>query len=282
MIDSLRAHQGEIVGTLFVAVVIAAAWLEVFWPRRETESPRAPRWIANLSLGIGNIILFALMPLGIFAASLMAEQRDWGLLHLAILPSWATLPSWLAVALGVLAIDMIAYVMHRLMHRVPPLWALHHVHHSDPDIDFTTTVRHHPFEALASAVIMFGAVLAFGISPESVVIHQVASVALDFAEHSNWQIPRTLDAAIRLVFVTPDMHMVHHSSLKRETDSNYGTVLSLWDRVFGTYVAAPAGGMTGMTIGLEYARAPADQRLDRVLLAPFVKPAGSIGATATE
>lgn len=265
MIDSLRAHHGEIVGTLFVAVVIAAAWLEVFWPRRETESPRAPRWIANLSLGTGNIVIFALVPLSAFAAALIAEQHDWGVLRLA------NLPAWLAIPLGVLTIDLLGYGMHRLMHGMPILWSLHHVHHSDIDIDFTTTVRHHPLEALASAVIMSGAVLALGISPESVVIHQAASVVLDFAEHSNWQIPQRLDAAIRLVFVTPDMHVVHHSSLKRETDSNYGTVLSLWDRLFGTYVAAPTAGLAGMTFGLEYRRARTDQRLDRVLLSPFAR-----------
>jgi sterol desaturase/sphingolipid hydroxylase (fatty acid hydroxylase superfamily) len=265
MIDSLHAYHGQIFGTLFTAAVIIAAWLEVFWPRRAIAAPRAPRWLANLSLGAGNVVLFALMPLGLFATALIAEQSDRGLLHLV------ELPSWLAIALGMLAIDLFAYVMHRLMHRVPFLWALHHVHHSDLDIDFTTTLRHHPFEALASALIMSGAVLAFGISPESVVIHQIVGIALDFAEHSNLQIPQKLDAVIRRVFVTPDMHVVHHSSLKRETDSNYGTVLSLWDRAFGTYVAAPAAGLTRMTFGLDCRRTPTDHRLDRVLLSPFIR-----------
>lgn len=265
MIDSLRAHHGDLFGTLFVAVVVMAAWLEVFWPRRATETPRATRWIANLSLGAGNIILFALIPLGTFAAALIAEARGWGLLH------WATMPSWLAIALGVLVLDLSGYVMHRLMHKVPALWALHHVHHSDLDIDFTTAVRHHPLEALVSTLFIGAAVLAFGVSPESVLIRQIAGIVLDFAGHSNLQIPAKLDAAIRLVFVTPDMHLVHHSSLRRETDSNYSTALSLWDRLFGTYVAAPAAGPTGMTIGLDYRRESLDQRLDRVLLSPFIR-----------
>jgi len=266
MIDNLRAYHGEILGTLFAATVVAAAWLEVFWPRRTADAPRAPRWIANLSLGAGNVILFALVvPLGAFAAALIAEQHDWGVLRLT------AMPDWLAILLGVLAIDLFAYMSHRLMHGVPVLWSLHHVHHSDIDIDFTTTVRHHPFEALAAAVMIFGAVLALGISPESVVIHQIAATVLDFVEHSNLQIPQRLDAAVRLVFVTPDMHVVHHSSLRQETDSNYGTVLSLWDRLFGTYVTAPAAGVTGMTIGLDDRRAAADQRIDQVLLSPFIR-----------
>lgn len=265
MIDSLRAHHGEIIGTLFAAIIIAAAWLEVFWPRRVSDAPRTPRWIANLSLGAGNIALFALLPLGLFATALIAEREAWGLLHAV------AMPSWLAIALGVLAIDLFSYVMHRVMHMVPVFWALHHVHHSDLDIDFTTSVRHHPFEAVVSAVIMAGAVLAFGISPESVVIHQIFSVVFDFVGHSNLQIAPKVDAAIRLIFVTPDVHVVHHSSLRRETDSNYGTVLSLWDRLFGTYVATPAAGVAGMTIGLDERRASLDQRLDRVLLSPFVR-----------
>lgn len=265
MIDSLRAHHGEIAGTLFAAAILVAAWLEVFWPRRAIEAPRTRRWIANLALGAGNIALFALLPLGLFATALIAEQHDWGFLHLV------ALPSWLAIALGVLAIDLFAYVMHRLMHTVPFLWALHHVHHSDLEIDFTTTVRHHPLEALAAAVMLSGAAMAFGISPESVVVHQIVAMVLDFAEHSNLQIAHRLDGAIRLVLVTPDMHVVHHSALKRETDSNYGTVLSLWDRLFGTYVPAPIAGLTGMTLGLDYRRGSTDSRLDRVLLSPFIR-----------
>ncbi len=265
MIDSLRAHHGEIVGAFFAAVIIVAAWLEVFWPRRTSDSSRSPRWIANLALGAGNFALFALLPLGLYAIALLAEERGWGLLH------WVTMPSWLAIALGVLAIDVSAYAMHRLMHKVPALWALHHVHHSDLDIDFTTTVRHHPLEALVSAMIIIGAVLAFGVSPESVVIHQIVGIALDFIGHSNLQLPAKLDGAIRLVFVTPDMHLVHHSSLRRETDSNYSNVLPLWDRLFGTYVAAPSAGVAGMTIGLDYRRASLDQRLDQVLLSPFIR-----------
>lgn len=266
MLDSLRDHHREIVATLFAATVVAAAWLEVFLPRRTPNGPRAPRWIANLSLGGFNAILFALVvPLGAFAAALIAERHGWGLLHLA------SLPAWLAIPLGVLAIDLFAYVSHRLLHTVPALWSLHQVHHSDIDIDFTTTVRHHPLEAVVAVVLIFGAVLAFGVSPESVVIQQIAATVLDFTNHSNLRIPRRLDGWIRSVFVTPDMHVVHHSSLQRETDSNYGTVLSLWDRWLGTYVAAPAAGVAGMTIGLDYRRESADQRLDRILLSPFIR-----------
>ena len=88
MIDSLRAHHEEIVGVIFAVVIIAAAWLEVFWPRRISDISRKPRWIANLALGAGNFALFALLPLGLYAAALMVEEQGWGLLHLLSMPWW--------------------------------------------------------------------------------------------------------------------------------------------------------------------------------------------------
>lgn len=267
MLDALRDNHGELLAALFAMTVVAAAWLEAFFPRRPVGVPRLRRWISNLSIGAFNTAIFTLaVPIGAFAAAIIAEEHGWGALRLVAMPDWLVIP------LGVLAIDLFGYASHRFLHVVPALWRLHHVHHSDIDIDFTTTVRHHPAEALLTVFVLFGATIAFGVSPESVVLHQIAATVLDFTNHSNLRIPQRLDGWIRSVLVTPDMHVVHHSALKRETDSNYGTVLSLWDRLFGTYVATPAQGLTAMMIGLEYRRAPSDQRLDGILIAPFAKP----------
>jgi sterol desaturase/sphingolipid hydroxylase (fatty acid hydroxylase superfamily) len=171
-----------------------------------------------------------------------------------------------------LILDLFGYASHRLLHGVPALWRLHHVHHSDIDIDFTTTVRHHPAEALLTIVAVFGITIFAGVSPESVVLYQVVATVFDFASHGNMRLPPGADAWIRSIVVTPDMHLVHHSAWKRETDSNYGTVFSVWDRLFGSYVANPAKGVSAMTIGLEYRREPQNQRLDQVLVSPFAKP----------
>ncbi len=267
MLDSLRDNHTDFLGALFAFAVIAIAWLEVFYPRRSLQVPRLRRWVANLSLGAFNIALLALaVSFGTFAAAIIAEQHGWGVLRSL------TVPTWLAIPLGILAIDLFGYVTHRLLHGVSALWRLHHVHHSDIDIDFTTAVRHHPLEILLTAGLLSGATVAIGVSPESAVLYQVLATVLDLTSHGNVRIPQRLDGGIRSLLVTPDMHVVHHSARKRETDSNYGTVFSFWDRLFGSYVAKPAGGLTAMTIGLEYGRDPAEQRLDRVLLSPFAKP----------
>jgi sterol desaturase/sphingolipid hydroxylase (fatty acid hydroxylase superfamily) len=238
--------------------------LEAFFPRRSLDVSRWRRWLSNLPLGALNILIFTIaVPLGAFAAAVVAEEHGWGALR------FASLPDWLAIPLGVLILDLFGYVSHRVLHAVPVLWRLHHVHHSDIEIDFTTTVRHHPAEVLLTVLAVCGATIAFGVSPESVVLYQIAATVLDFASHGNMRVPQRLDRWIRSVFVTPDMHMVHHSAVRRETDSNYGTVFSLWDRMFGSHVATPAGGVTGMTIGLEYRREAQDQRLDRILISPF-------------
>lgn len=266
MLDILRDNQRELLSTLFTMTVIATAWLEVFFPRRPLDVPRWRRWISNLPLGAFNILIFTLaVPLGAFAAALLAEEHGWGALRLA------PLPDWLAIALGVLALDLTGYMSHRILHSVPALWRLHHVHHSDIEIDFTTTVRHHPAEALLMVMAVFGFTIVVGASPESVVLYQIAATVIDFASHGNLRVPQKLDGWIRSVVVTPDMHVVHHSARKRETDSNYGTVFSFWDRLFGSYVAKPAEGVAAMTIGLDYRREPQDQRLDRLLISPFAK-----------
>lgn len=265
MLDSLRDHHTELLTALFAVTVITAAWLEVFAPRRPLAAPRLRRWISNLSFGGLNILIFtAAAPLGVFGAALLAEQNGWGVLRLTAAPPWLSLP------LGVLALDLVGYVLHRAWHGLPVLWRLHHVHHSDIDIDFTTTVRHHPGEALITGTALFGVVLALGISPESVALQQIATSALDVVSHSNWRMAARLERWLRYVVVTPDMHVVHHSAERRETDSNYAALFSAWDRLFGTYVAAPAGTVSGMTIGLGYGRAPREQRLDRLLISPLV------------
>jgi sterol desaturase/sphingolipid hydroxylase (fatty acid hydroxylase superfamily) len=267
MLDTLRDNHSELLATLFAVMVVATAWLEAFLPRRPVDVPRSRRWISNLSIGALNTAIFTFaVPVGAFTAAIIAEEHVWGALRLV------PVPVWLPILLGVLAIDVVGYLSHRVLHVMPAMWQLHQVHHSDIDIDFTTTVRHHPLETLLGGGVIFAAIIALGVPVESVVLHQIAATVLDFANHSNVRIPQRLDGWIRWIFVTPDMHVVHHSAMKRETNSNYGAMLSLWDRLFGTYVAAPAQGLTGMTIGLEYRREASDQRLDHILLSPFAKP----------
>ncbi len=128
------------------------------------------------------------------------------------------------------------------------LWRLHRTHHSDHEYDFTTGVRFHPFEAVYTTAMLMGAIFALGAPPVAILTSQLLSVALAFVEHANIRIPSRLDRVLRVVFVTPDMHRIHHSQDLREGESNFSNTFSWWDRLFGTYVDQPAAGHDGISV----------------------------------
>jgi sterol desaturase/sphingolipid hydroxylase (fatty acid hydroxylase superfamily) len=156
-----------------------------------------------------------------------------------------------------------------LFHAVPALWRLHRMHHADLDFDVTTGLRFHPAEILLSMVIKLTVVVALGAPAVAVLIFEVLLNATSMFNHANLRLPQPLDRALRLLLVTPDMHRVHHSVVPRETNSNFGFNLALWDRLFGTYRAQPAAGHAAMTIGIEQFRDASELRLDRMLTQPL-------------
>jgi sterol desaturase/sphingolipid hydroxylase (fatty acid hydroxylase superfamily) len=179
------------------------------------------------------------------------------------------LPFGLAVVLSVILLDLAIYLQHVLFHAVPVLWRLHRMHHADLDIDVTTGVRFHPVEILLSLLIKFGVVALLGAPALAVLIFEVLLNATSMFNHSNVAMPPAVDRVLRLLVVTPDMHRVHHSILRFETNSNFGFNFPWWDRLFRTYRPQPKEGHEGMTIGIESFRDPAELRLDRMLLQPL-------------
>jgi sterol desaturase/sphingolipid hydroxylase (fatty acid hydroxylase superfamily) len=157
-----------------------------------------------------------------------------------------------------------------LSHAVPALWRLHRMHHADLDFDVTTGIRFHPLEILLSMAVKLAVIAALGAPAAAVLAFEVLLNATSMFNHGNLRIPARLDRALRWLVVTPDMHRVHHSIERRETDSNFGFNLPWWDRLFGTYRAAPAEGHDGMTIGIEQFRSLRDLRLDRMLIQPWL------------
>jgi len=143
------------------------------------------------------------------------------------------------------------------------------MHHADTGFDVTTGARFHPIEILFSIFIKLAIVMAIGAPPASVVIFEVLLNGTAMFNHGNVRLPSGLDRVLRLIIVTPDMHRVHHSSVRAETDSNFGFNLSIWDRFCGTYIAQPEAGHEGMEIGLQLFRNPVEQRLDKMLAQPF-------------
>jgi sterol desaturase/sphingolipid hydroxylase (fatty acid hydroxylase superfamily) len=248
----------------FAAVFAALAAWEVLAPRRKLLVGRQPRWPGNLGIVVVDALLVRLLiPTAAAGAALIAAERGIGLFHVL------GLPGWVAGILGFLILDLVIYAQHFTFHHVPMLWRLHRMHHADLDIDVTTGLRFHPIEIIISMLIKIAVVLAFGIPAIAVVVFEIALNATSMFNHSNVTMPVWLDRVVRLLVVTPDMHRVHHSIQRHETDSNFGFNLPWWDRLFGTYRGQPEAGHTGMTIGLPLFRNPRELRLDRLLTQPF-------------
>jgi sterol desaturase/sphingolipid hydroxylase (fatty acid hydroxylase superfamily) len=245
---------------------VMALW-ELLAPRRPWAVGRASRWPSNLGILVADVLAVRLLlPTAAAGVALVAAERGFGLFHVI------GLPFWLAAPIGFLALDLVIYGQHVMFHHVPWLWRLHRMHHADLDIDVTTGVRFHPVEILLSLVIKIATVALLGIPAAAVVCFEVVLNATSMFNHANASLPRWLDRVARLMLVTPDMHRVHHSILRQETDSNFGFNLPWWDRLFGTYRAEPRAGHDGMTIGLPVFRDPGELRLDRLLTQPFRQP----------
>jgi sterol desaturase/sphingolipid hydroxylase (fatty acid hydroxylase superfamily) len=249
----------------FAGVFLAMALWEALAPRRKLLLHRPKRWFSNLTLATANSILVRLaIPLSAVSLAAWLAEQKWGLLPLL------SLPAWVAFVLAVVALDLVIYFQHRLFHAVPLLWRLHLVHHADLDFDVTTGLRFHTVEILLSALIKLAAVAVLGPSPWAVLTFEVLLNATSMFSHSNIQLPAPLDRLLRAIVVTPEMHRVHHSSIPRETNSNFGFNLPWWDFLFRTYRDQPALGHTEMEIGLSHLREEREtERLDRMLLLPL-------------
>ena len=169
-----------------------------------------------------------------------------------------------------IAMDLVIYLQHVLVHAVPSLWRLHRVHHADLDYDVTTGARFHPIEIILSMLIKFATIIVLGPPVVAVIIFEVILNAMAMFNHGNIKLPKSVDRVLRWLVVTPDMHRVHHSVEDNEANSNYGFNLSIWDRLFGTYIDQPRDGHLGMTIGIHKYRDPKQvDQLPGMLLLPF-------------
>lgn len=249
--------------SVFAAVLVAMALLEHAFPRRPQRLSWR-RWPSNFGLvALSSLLLRLVAPAGAVGVAVWAESRGLGLLPALGAPVWVALP------VAVVLLDLLIYFQHRVFHAVPVLWRLHRVHHADPELDASSGLRFHPVEILLSLAIKAAAVVVLGAPAEAVLVFEVLLNATALFNHANLAIPAWLDRPLRWALVTPDMHRVHHSEIREETDSDFGFCLSCWDRIFGTYRAEPAKGQLGMVIGVEGFRADDEQRLDRLLLQPL-------------
>jgi sterol desaturase/sphingolipid hydroxylase (fatty acid hydroxylase superfamily) len=219
--------------------------------------------------GINLFFTLTTIVVNFFLASLLLRGSEWAVAHdFGILQWLPAMPTWLYMLVGLLLLDLIgAYFVHWAQHRVRWMWRFHLVHHTDPNVDTTSANRHHPGESVFRFVFTAaGAVLA-GADWWIVMMYQSMSAALSQFNHANIRFPEALDRVLSWVLVTPGMHRVHHHYVLPYTDSNFGNIFSVWDRLFGTYWHLP---QRDIVFGVDTHMAPEEHSsLGRLLRIPF-------------
>ena len=253
---------------VFLGIFGAMAVYELWSPRLEraemTGALKSRRWFTNLSMVvISSIVLRVIFPAAAVGAAAWAESRGWGLFRAA-----GAGPLLAGLAAFVI-LDFAVWLEHVASHKVPLLWRIHRMHHADTGFDVTTGLRFHPLEIVLSMLWKAGVVIALGAPVVAVLVFEIVLNGSSMFNHSNIRLSLPLDRVLRRFLVTPDMHRVHHSTMRRETDSNYGFNFPFWDRLFGTYNDQPAKGHEAMDIGLESWRGAEPASLVWALLLPF-------------
>lgn len=263
-LDFIIENQSSFRLVIFAGVLLSMMALEAVAPRRNRTSARTRRWSTNIALVVIDTFAARLLgPLIAGAVAIYAHENGVGLFNMI------DMPMIVSIIISVMALDMAIYWQHVAFHKVPLFWRFHKVHHADRDIDVTTGVRFHPAEIVLSMLYKAICVLALGPSLIAVILFEVILNASAMFNHANFKLPQAADRIIRPFLVTPDMHRVHHSDIECETNSNYGFCLSVWDRLFRSYIAQPKLGHDKMTIGLSEYQTQEPNRILWSLIVPF-------------
>ncbi|MCC0034922.1 MAG: sterol desaturase family protein [Hoeflea sp.] len=255
----------------FSTIFIALAAIELLAPRLERDEMRGAlksrRWMTNLAMVVlSSVALRIVFPLAAVGTALWAQANGYGLFPLIGLPLWA------AGILAFIVLDFAVWLEHVISHKWQWLWRIHRMHHADTGFDLTTALRFHPLEIVLSMFWKAAVIIALGAPPVAVLVFEIVLNGAAMFNHANIKLPKSADAVLRLLIVTPDMHRIHHSTDPRETDSNYGFNLAIWDRLFSTYTETPRRGDTGIEIGLSEWRDSRTARLGWALALPFRFP----------
>jgi sterol desaturase/sphingolipid hydroxylase (fatty acid hydroxylase superfamily) len=258
-----------------LSVLLIAVW-ELCRPRRRREFPALRRRLGNIGFWVVNVVLAAFF----FEPARLARPRFEALLGI-VLPSWPIADAAASFVAGFLLMDLIRYLVHRCEHAVPLFWRFHALHHSDPDVDVTTSVRHHPFEYVLASGFYWLAVIVLDIPVIVVLSHGLAAFATAAIQHGNIRLPVRLEQWLQPVLVTVDMHRTHHSVVFEQANCNYGAVLSIWDRFFGTYTRLTRAQHEHIVFGVRELPRRQCLKPSQMLLTPWLlghaAPAGTPG-----
>ena len=250
---------------LFAATFLGVAVWESFRPRRELSTPPERRWGKHgLVLVVGTVISVGIYRVSPVVVAIAFAGNRYGLLNKPWIPFIGR------CILAVLLLDFVKYAIHRAFHSVSFLWRVHQVHHSDPDFDVSTAARVHPIEIILTQAAYLSVTAMFAPPVAGVLIAELISAFQSFFGHANACLPGWVENPLRLVFVTPDMHRIHHSEEVEEQFANFGDSLPWWDYLLRTYRAAPAAGQKGMVVGLKGYQNDASLGLVFMLTQPFL------------
>lgn len=229
-----------------ILIFAAMALAELARPRRALLLGRMQRWTTHALLFVTNRLAVWLLArlVAVPLVAIWASEQGYGLLNAIALPAWAE------ILIAFVVLDFAMWVQHIATHKIPLLWRMHKVHHADRDLDVSTAIRFHPFEIVVSTLWKALCVIALGVPALVFLAFEAWLGANALFNHSNVELPRWLDRAIRPFLVTPDLHLVHHSTAVGEQQSNYGFALTLWDRLFATYKSESAFGREAQPIGV--------------------------------
>jgi len=256
--------EGRAFWISFLAAFAAVGVWETFRPRVALVAPPGRRWgshgILLLLCASASMVLYRT---GLLMTAVAVEGNRFGLLN----KPWA--PFALRCIIGFLLLDLVRYIRHLVSHSIPFLWRLHSVHHSDPDYDLTTGARFHPLEVVISKGLYLGVIIILAPPAAAVFVSEIVTLFQGFFTHANAALPDRIEKPLRAIFVTPEMHRIHHSDEAGEQMSNYGDIFPWWDRLFGTYVHTPAAGQERMRTGLKGFQDAKSANIFFMLTAPF-------------
>jgi sterol desaturase/sphingolipid hydroxylase (fatty acid hydroxylase superfamily) len=255
------------IGYLLVGMVILAG-LETVVPLHSRARWNRAHLAPNLALTAVTFATNLLWNAAVLALVVALEANGFGLLR------WLSVPALPAAILAVAAFDLAFYAAHLSWHKIPALWRFHAVHHSDPAVDVTTTIRQHPVESVLRYAALAAMAIAIGPSPAAFAFYRSASALNALLEHANLRAPRWLDRGLALVTTWPHYHKIHHSRVPEQTDTNYGNLFSCWDRLFGTYTPSDRG--LDVRYGLDGYDRPELQTTAALLAMPFQHSANEL------
>lgn len=265
MMEWVLAHPGPVRLSIVAGVLLVLLAWQHYRPVRGDAAIPGRQWRNVALVLISSAVVYLLVPVTTVAFAATMATGGLGLFN------QLHMPMAMELLVGIVVLDLAIYWQHRLFHMLPWLWRIHRVHHNDIGFDVTLGLRFHPAEILLSLLYKLALVAMLGLSPWIVLLYEILLAAFSLITHADLSLPPRLERVVRYVLVTPDWHRVHHSVYREETDSNYGNILSLWDRLFATHVPQPRDGHIHMKIGLPIFRDAREQTIPALLRQPLLR-----------